>query len=618
VASGDEKLNPFPTPGIFAGAARAFRRASTARAGAARRTGPAATTTHAAAPSRCVVERSGFSHAVPTPTHSQQPLRGRASAHMWRLSRGVVLLVALTVTACRSSSIGLDDTPPPPPLEDPPNWGGGVRSAWAGRGRLPLVGASAVIMGTVPACRRVVVGSVQQLLRLPRKASTHSEESSSANCEDGVCEIPHQLPEEEAEASSERTLRMQEEEERLMQEETFDAVAHQATFVAAEDYIARETDDDDDQVPPSSVLADEITASAGAPDEPGVEEVNVEMEGAADSEGGEDSDAVEAAPSPADPPVTLSPSQRFCRALSALQEEIAAAGGDSSSSFPAAAKLIARYCANAAKTPPMPKHRRIRFANAVFQRVLGPFPAGVECLRAVGFVDGQDDQGGSLLVMGTAEPAALDAAAESALARIALLEAWPEALHAHLPSLCIVLEGASESLERLTSELSAAHVPQLLAHEDNLQKVAAQLSDVEAVDQLVEQLSEVRVNLTRSSAGVGASAGARVRHVADREDWYDLLMDAKGLVVCDFSASWCGPCQHVKPLFEELSGRDEFRAVTFVSVDADENPTIVGENQVSSFPTFKFFLNSAEEDLPVEGADIEQVESKIIEILARY
>ena len=38
--------------------------------------------------------------------------------------------------------------------------------------------------------------------------------------------------------------------------------------------------------------------------------------------------------------------------------------------------------------------------------------------------------------------------------------------------------------------------------------------------------------------------------------------------------------------------------------------------RAQAFPTFKFFLNSAEEDLPIVGADINDVIAKIDELLA--
>ena len=107
-----------------------------------------------------------------------------------------------------------------------------------------------------------------------------------------------------------------------------------------------------------------------------------------------------------------------------------------------------------------------------------------------------------------------------------------------------------------------------------------------------------------------------MRRCENPEQWYDALMEAEGLVVAIFGADWCKACQYVKPHFEDLSTRDAFSGVTFLSIDADENPVIVGESSVSAFPTFKFFLNSAEEDLPIVGADIADVEGKIKEIMS--
>ena len=61
---------------------------------------------------------------------------------------------------------------------------------------------------------------------------------------------------------------------------------------------------------------------------------------------------------------------------------------------------------------------------------------------------------------------------------------------------------------------------------------------------------------------------------------------------------------------------EAYRDVTFLAVDADENPVIVGEAGVSAYPTFKFYRNTAEEDLPVVGADIAEVQAKLDELLA--
>jgi len=105
--------------------------------------------------------------------------------------------------------------------------------------------------------------------------------------------------------------------------------------------------------------------------------------------------------------------------------------------------------------------------------------------------------------------------------------------------------------------------------------------------------------------------------VESAEAWYDLLMaPGGGLLVADFGAPWCGPCVAVKPLFAALSLKPEFAGVTFARLDAEMTPQLMGDHQVDSFPTFKFFRDAEEEDLPVVGGDIDGVEQRIRSLLA--
>ena len=55
---------------------------------------------------------------------------------------------------------------------------------------------------------------------------------------------------------------------------------------------------------------------------------------------------------------------------------------------------------------------------------------------------------------------------------------------------------------------------------------------------------------------------------------------ASGLAMVDFWATWCGPCQMLAPVLEELS-----QQVKVVKVDVDENPQLAMAFQVSSIPT---------------------------------
>ncbi|KAK0479582.1 putative thioredoxin [Armillaria novae-zelandiae] len=67
------------------------------------------------------------------------------------------------------------------------------------------------------------------------------------------------------------------------------------------------------------------------------------------------------------------------------------------------------------------------------------------------------------------------------------------------------------------------------------------------------------------------------------------IIDGSKPVVVDFWATWCGPCKMIGPVFKKLADKPEFAGVEFYTVDADEQPEIMDEVQVSSMPTFLAF-----------------------------
>lgn len=85
--------------------------------------------------------------------------------------------------------------------------------------------------------------------------------------------------------------------------------------------------------------------------------------------------------------------------------------------------------------------------------------------------------------------------------------------------------------------------------------------------------------------------GGEVLEPATLDDVQDIIMKASNegkLVVIDFSATWCGPCKMISPVYHELSESAEFSNAVFLKVDVDENPDTAAKYQVSAMPTFIF------------------------------
>jgi thioredoxin 1 len=59
------------------------------------------------------------------------------------------------------------------------------------------------------------------------------------------------------------------------------------------------------------------------------------------------------------------------------------------------------------------------------------------------------------------------------------------------------------------------------------------------------------------------------------------------LVVIDFTATWCGPCKMISPVYEKMA--EEFPGVVFTKIDVDANSEAAEQCGIQAMPTFQFY-----------------------------
>ncbi|XP_030635366.1 thioredoxin b [Chanos chanos] len=101
--------------------------------------------------------------------------------------------------------------------------------------------------------------------------------------------------------------------------------------------------------------------------------------------------------------------------------------------------------------------------------------------------------------------------------------------------------------------------------------------------------------------------------IEDKAAFDKALQDAGDkLVVVDFTATWCGPCQAIGPIFKALSDSAEFKNVVFLKVDVDDAQDVASACDIKCMPTFHFYKNSKKVE-EFSGANREKLEQKIKE-----
>ncbi len=79
----------------------------------------------------------------------------------------------------------------------------------------------------------------------------------------------------------------------------------------------------------------------------------------------------------------------------------------------------------------------------------------------------------------------------------------------------------------------------------------------------------------------------------------DLLAETKLPILVDFYATWCGPCQMMAPILEDVNKQmgDKLR---IVKIDTDKYPHLASQYGIQALPTLVLFRNGQVSDR-IEG-----------------
>ena len=94
---------------------------------------------------------------------------------------------------------------------------------------------------------------------------------------------------------------------------------------------------------------------------------------------------------------------------------------------------------------------------------------------------------------------------------------------------------------------------------------------------------------------------------------FDELIKSETPVLVDFFATWCGPCQMMHPILEELAGKVGDKA-RVIKIDIDKNRRLAAVYNVRSVPTLMIFKDG---DLKWRVSGVQQANALEAE-LAKY
>ena len=96
------------------------------------------------------------------------------------------------------------------------------------------------------------------------------------------------------------------------------------------------------------------------------------------------------------------------------------------------------------------------------------------------------------------------------------------------------------------------------------------------------------------------------------EEEFDAIIGSDKVCICDFSASWCGPCRMLAPIMEDISDKYK-KKYYFYQIDIDSAEELAEKFNVEVVPTIIVFKNGKELSRTTGYQSYEEIEKFIVD-----
>ena len=185
--------------------------------------------------------------------------------------------------------------------------------------------------------------------------------------------------------------------------------------------------------------------------------------------------------------------------------------------------------------------------------------------------------------------------------------ACSSALGDHADALADADAALNADPDYLKAFLRKGHALEALSRHDDAAAAFVSIREKLPGDQAVAD----GVNRCRRAVGKSSDEKAGPVHVEDAGQYRRIVAGAK-LCLVDFTASWCGPCRQIAPVFERMALVNPH--VHFLKVDVDEVQEVAAAENVRSMPTFKLYRYGSKVE-EFSGADPNRLQAWLTKYL---